>query len=223
MTSPRSLVAEGLGTALLLFVIVTSGIAAEALTSDAALQLGLHAIVVGAGLGVLIVMLAPVSGAHFNPAVSIGFALRRSISWTTAGAYSLVQVLGAIVGVIAANAVFSLPWIEIATKDRSGLALGVSEFLGTFVLVLLILALVRSGSGGAVPVAVGAWVTVIIFATPSTGFANPAVTVARMFTDTYTGISPESVPLFVIAQLLAAVAAAVIVGWLVIADAAEAD
>ena len=128
-----------------------------------------------------------------------------------------------MVGVIAANAVFSLPWIEIATKDRSGLALGVSEFIGTFVLVLLILALVRSGSGRAVPVAVGAWVAVIIFATPSTGFANPAVTVARMFTDTYTGISPESVPLFVIAQLLAAVAAAVIVGWLVIADAAEAD
>ena len=212
----RALVAEGLGTGLLLFVIVTSGIVAESTTSDAALQLGLHAIVVGAGLGVLIAMLAPVSGAHFNPAVSLGFAMRGTIPWSTAGAYSVVQVVAAVVGVIAANLVFSLPWAEISTKERSGIALGFSEFIATFVLVLLILALVRSDRVSAIPAAVGAWVTVIIFATPSTGFANPAVTIGRMFTDTFTGIAPQSVPLFVVAQLIGGAAAAVVVGWLVV-------
>ena len=215
---PRPLVAEGLGTALLLFVIVASGIVAETLTPDAAVQLSVHAIVVGAGLAVLIVTLAPVSGAHFNPAVSLAFAMRRRITWVVASAYTVCQILGAVVGVMLANAMFGLPWIELSTKDRSGFTLGVSEFVATFVLVLVIIALLRSDHSSAIPAAVGAWVTVIIFATPSTGFANPAVTLARTLTDTFTGIAPESVPLFLAAEVIAGAAAAVVAGWLVVSS-----
>lgn len=204
---PRALAGEALGTALLLFIVVASGIAVERMTDDFALQLGIHALVVGAGLTVLILFLAPVSGAHFNPAVTLGFTLEGTTDLRTSVAYMATQMVAGVVGVVTANAMFGLPWIEVSSQVRSGADQLASEFLGTFVLVFLILGLVRLGKAGPIAPAVGAWIFVIIVATPSYGFANPAVTVARALTDTFTGIAPESVMPFVVVQMLAAAAA----------------
>ena len=204
----RRLAGEFLGTALLLFVIVGSGIAADRLTDDAGLELVIHAIAVGIGLGAIIAFLAPVSGAHFNPAVTLGFWLTRAMTPMVAVSYVAAQLLGAIVGVIGANFVFGEVLVAESDIVRTGGRLVASELIVTFVLVLLVLGMVRSGHGAGVAAAVGAWVVTIILASPSTGFANPAVTVARGFTDTYTGIEIGSVPWFVGAQLLAGIAAA---------------
>ena len=204
----RRLVGEGLGTALLLYVIVGSGIAAETLGSDPAVMLLAHAVIVGLGLGVLIALFQTTSGAHFNPSVTLGFWRTGTLRPSTGAAYVGAQLVGAIVGVVAANVSFEYDAVSIASTTRSGAGLLVAEFVGTFVLVLLILGLVRSERSSLIPAAVGAWVATIIFATSSTGFANPAVTVARMFTDTYTGIDPGSVALFVAVQLGAGLAAA---------------
>lgn len=203
----RQLTGELLGTALLLYVIVGSGIAVERLSTDGAVQLAVHGIAVGAGLGALIAFLAPVSGAHFNPSVSIGLAIAREFPRASVLPYTLAQIIGAVAGVVLANLSFSEPGIAISTTDRSGAGLLLSEFVATFVLVVLILGLVRSGRLTMIPAAVGAWVTTIIIATASTGFANPAVTLARMLSDTFTGIDPVSVPGFLVVQLVAAVAA----------------
>jgi glycerol uptake facilitator-like aquaporin len=199
---------EGLGTALLLYVIVGSAIAAEQLGSDAGTQLLAHALIVGAGLGTLIAMLQTVSGSHFNPAVTLGFWRTKTVSGVEAGQYIAAQIVGAVVGVAAANLSFEQTPISIATTARNGAGLITAEAVATFVLVRLILALVRTGRSGLVPAAVGAWVAAIVFATSSTGFANPAVTIARMFTDTYTGIAPASVAAFLVAQLAAGLFAA---------------
>lgn len=207
--TPR-LGAEALGTALLLFVIVGSGIAADRLTDDAAFTLFAHAVSVGLGLAVLIAVLLPVSGSHFNPAVTLALWRTGEIQSRAAIAYVIAQVGGAVAGVMVANLAFGEALAAVSSTERTGAALLVSEFVGTLVLVLLILALVRSERLGAIPAAVGAWVAVIIFSTPSTGFANPAVTIARMFTDTYTGIDPGSVVPFVVVQLLAALTAVAI-------------
>lgn len=204
----RRLAGEFLGTALLLFVIVGSGIAADRLTDDAGLELLIHAIAVGIGLGAIIAFLAPVSGAHFNPAVTLGFWLTRAMTPMVAVSYVTAQLLGAIVGVIGANFVFAEVLVARSDIVRTGGRLVAAELIVTFVLVLLVLGMVRSGHGAGVAAAVGAWVVTIILASPSTGFANPAVTVARGLTDTYTGIEIGSVPWFVGAQLIAGIAAA---------------
>ena len=203
----RDVAAEWLGTTLLLFVIVGSGIAARELGSDGAGQLFAHAVAVGLALSVLILMFQTVSGSHFNPAVTIGFWRQGSMNGPTALRYVAAQLVGAVSGVVLANLSFGVPAVSIATTERTGFGSALSEGVGTFVLVLLILALVQSGRATAIPAAVGAWIAAIVFATSSTGFANPAVTIARMFSDTYTGIAPSSVPTFLVAQLVAALLA----------------
>lgn len=200
--------AEGLGTGLLLFVIVGSGIAAESLGTDRAVQLLAHALVVGLGLAVLIALFQATSGSHFNPSVTLGFWMTRQVTRRTALGYVVAQVLGGIAGVVVANVTFDLPALGVATTAREGLGQMAAEAIATFVLVLAILSLVRTGRAAIVPAAVGAWVAAIVFATSSTGFANPAVTIARTLTDSYTGIAPASVAGFLAAQLLAGLAAA---------------
>lgn len=203
----RALLAEGIGTALLLYVIVGSGIAAETLSSDLGIQLFAHAVAVGLGLGVLIVMFQAASGAHFNPAVTLAFWRQRDLSGGEALGYSAAQLAGGFVGVVLANATFGEAAVAVSTVERGGLGRALAELIGTFVLVLVILALVRTRRVAAIPVAVGAWVAAIVFATVSTGFANPAVTITRTITDTFTGIAPVYVPGFVLAQLLGALCA----------------
>lgn len=204
----RGVLAEGIGTALLLYVIVGSGIAAETLGIDPGAQLLAHAVVVGLGLGALIALFQTVSGAHFNPSVTLAFSRTGVLSGVEAIRYVLAQLAGAVVGVIVANLTFDLAAVSVSETAREGPGLVAAEAIATFVLVLLILALVRTGREGAVPVAVGAWIAAAVFATSSTGFANPAVTFAGMFTDTYTGISPASVAPFLAAQVIAGLAAA---------------
>lgn len=199
----RETAAEGIGTALLLYVIVGSGIAAEGLGSDGAAQLMAHAVAVGLGLAVLIALFQTVSGSHFNPAVTLAFWRSGAITGRLAFSYGSAQLIGAVVGVAAANYSFGVGMLEASTTERGGAGLVFAEFVSTFILVLVILALVRIDRAAAVPLAVGAWVVAIVFATSSTGFANPAVTVSRVLTDTYTGIAAASVPGFVIAQLAA--------------------
>ncbi|MGF1618533.1 MAG: aquaporin [Acidimicrobiia bacterium] len=199
----REIVAEGIGTALLLYVIVGSGIAAQRLGDDAAVQLLAHAVAVGLGLAVLIALLQTVSGSHFNPAVTLAFWRSGAIDGRFAIGYGSAQLVGAVAGVAAANYSFGEGMLQASTTDRVGTGLILAELISTFVLVLVILALVRTDRAEAVPLAVGAWVAAIVFATSSTGFANPAVTVSRVFTDTYTGIGAASVPGFVLAQLAA--------------------
>lgn len=200
--------AEAIGTALLLYVIVGSGIAVERLGSDGAAQILAHAVAIGAGLAALIAMLAPVSGAHFNPAVTLGFWRTGDIAAGEAGLYVVAQIVGAIGGVALANLSFGLTAASVATAERSEPGMVLAEGVVTFVLVLLILALVRTGRTAAIPASVGAWVAAIVIATVSTGFANPAVTIARTLTDTFTGIVPAHAPAFVAAQLLGGFAAA---------------
>lgn len=203
----RALAAEAIGTGLLLFVIVGSGIAAASLSADPGLRLLAHALAVGLGLGVLIALFQPVSGSHFNPAVTLAFWRSGTTGSAEAVGYTVCQIGGAVIGVVLANLSFGESAVAISTTVRSGSGLLVAEAVGTFVLVFLILALVRTERAGLVPVAVGAWVAAIIFATSSTGFANPAVTIARMFTDTYTGIAPASVAPFLAVQLVAGLVA----------------
>lgn len=203
-----ALVAEGLGTGLLLYVIVGSGIAAEQLGVDPGLQLFTHAIAVGLGLASLIAMFQTVSGSHFNPSVTIGFWRTGGIGGRKALSFVGVQLIGAVLGVALANFTFENDILQISTNARSGLGLTVAEAVATFVLVLAILALVRTGRHSAVPAVIGAWVAAIVFATSSTGFANPAVTIGRIFTDSYTGIAPASVAAFLIAQVVAGFTAA---------------
>ena len=203
----RRVAAEFLGTAGLLLAVVGSGITASG-DGAASAQLFQHAVVVGAVLAALIVALGPVSGAHFNPAVTLVDAVFAGISRRAAAAYVAAQLAGAVAGVVAANLLFGLPAVQPATLERAGAALLASEAVATFGLLVVIFGVVRSGRIAAVPAAVGAWVAGAIYATPSASFANPAVTVARAMTDTYTGIAPGDVTAFVVAQLLGAGAAA---------------
>lgn len=203
----RELAAEGLGTGLLLYTIVGSGIAVQDLGGDGATQLLAHALVVGIGLGVLILLFQPVSGSHFNPSVTLAFWRSGSIDGPTASRYVAAQLIGALAGVGLANFTFGKQVYAVSATARDGMGIAVAEGVATFVLVLVILALVRVGRPSAIPAAVGGWVAAIVFATASTGFANPAVTIARVLTDTYTGIAPSSVWVFLAAQLLAALIA----------------
>lgn len=217
----RRLAAELIGTAGLLLAIVGSGITAATDGPESA-QLFQHAVVVGAALGALIVTFGSVSGAHFNPAVTLVDALFGGLSTRLAMAYVAVQLAGGAAGVVLANIMFDLPAVAMSTTQRSGLALLLSEAVATAGLVVVIFGVGRSRHPGAVPAAVGAWITAAIYATSSTSFANPAVTVGRVLTDTYTGIAPLGVGPFVVAQVVGALAAAALVGWLFRPDPAMA-
>ncbi|WP_238444127.1 aquaporin [Salsipaludibacter albus] len=209
----RRLVAEGLGTAVLLLAVVGSGIA----TSDTAApstQLFQHAAVVGMTLVVLIWVLAPVSGAHLNPAVTLAAVVSRRLAPGLAAAYVVVQLAGAIAGTVLADLLFARPALAWGTIDRSGPELWASELVATAGLVGVIFALLATDQTARVGAAVGAWVAAAIYFTSSMSFANPAVTIARMLTDSWTGIVPAHVPAFVAAQMLGAVVAVAAVTWL---------
>ncbi len=208
-TLARRAGAELLGTGMLVTVVVGSGIAAQRLSSDAGLQLLENSLATAFGLGVLILLLGPVSGAHFNPAVSIADALlgrrtRTGLSLAHLALYVAAQVTGAIGGAVLANAMFDAPTV-ISSTDRATPATVLAEVVATAGLVLLILGLVRaSRSAPVVAVAVGAYIGAAYWFTSSTSFANPAVTIGRIFTDSFAGIAPGSVLPFLVAQLVGA-------------------
>ena len=210
----RRLIAEWLGTALLLATVVGSGIMAERLSDgNTALALLGNSIATGAILVVIILIFGPVSGAHFNPAVTIAILVRREISFGYACFYVVAQVAGAMAGVIAAHMMFELPVIQISETVRAGPGQMFSESVATFGLLATIFGALR-WRPDAVPYAVGLFIVAAYWFTASTSFANPAVTIARAFTNTFSGIAPSHVPGFFFAQLLAAIMAAVFFGWL---------
>ena len=217
----RALFAEWLGTALLLATVIGSGIMAERLAGgNVAIALLGNTIATGAILIVLITMLGPISGAHFNPAVTLVFALRRELPWSHGAAYVVLQVLGGIVGMLAAHLMFEEPAWQLSSKIRTGGAQWFSEGVATFGLVFTILATLRARPA-AVPMAVGLYITAAYWFTASTSFANPAVTVARSLTDTFSGILPAHAPLFILSQFAGAVIAGVTCAWLI--DQAQAN
>jgi glycerol uptake facilitator-like aquaporin len=219
MTLMRRLAAEALGTALLVVTVVGSGIMADRLTSDTAMALMGNTIPTGAMLFVLITLFAPVSGAHFNPAVTAVFALRRELAWPTAAGYVLAQLAGGVVGTIAAHLMFELPVLQLATEVRTGTAQWFAEAVAAFGLVLVILGGLRVRPQ-AIPALVGLYITAAYWFTASTSFANPAVTLARALTDTFSGIRPIDAPGFIIAQLVGALLALGLAGWLFAAGVA---
>jgi glycerol uptake facilitator-like aquaporin len=210
---PRRLVAEALGTAMLVAAVVGSGIMADRLTDDVALSLLGNTIPTGAILVVLITTLGPISGAHFNPAVTLVFGLRRAIDWHTALGYVAVQILGGVTGTFLAHAMFELPIVEFSTTVRSGTGQCVAELVATFGLVFTILASLRFRSD-AIPWLVGLYITAAYWFTASTSFANPAVAIARAFSNTFAGIRPVDVPAFIGAELVGALLAMALAGWL---------
>ena len=204
---PRRLLAELLGTALLVTVVIGSGIAAQQLSpNDIGLQLLENSLATALGLTVLILLFGPVSGGHFNPVVSFAdwFLGRRAghgLGLRDVGAYTLAQVIGAIVGAVLANAMFGVG-TAISSKDRMTVGHGLGEIVATAGLVALIFVLARTGRAALAAPAVGAYIGAAYWFTSSTSFANPAVTIGRVFTDTFAGIAPSSVPGFVAAQLI---------------------
>src|SRR3954463_12109269 len=199
---PRRLLAEFLGSALLGALVIGSGIAAARLSRDTGLQLLENAAATAAGLFAIILMFGPVSGGHFNPVVSLVDAAFGGLSWRDALAYIPAQVAGCITGAVAANVMFSLAAISISTHHRASPAHLFAEVIATLGLILVIFALARSGRATSAPAAVGAYIAAAYWFTSSTSFANPAISVGRMFSDTFAGIAPASVPGFVIAQLI---------------------
>jgi len=211
VTSPplwRRLLAEFLGSAFLAAVVVGSGIAAQRLSpGDTGLELLENAAATAAGLYAIILMFGPISGGHFNPVVSFADAALGGLSWRDATAYLPAQVAGCIGGAITANAMFAQAAVSISAKDRTSPAHFLSEVIATLGLILVIFALARSGRAWSAPAAVGAYIGAAYFFTSSTSFANPAITVGRMFSDSFAGIAPGSVPVFVGAQLVGGLAA----------------
>ena len=213
-TFSRRLVAECLGTALLLATVVGSGIMAERLAGgNVALALLGNTIPTGAILFVLITMLGPVSGAHFNPAVTLAFWMRREIKLNEALAYVGVQIIGAIMGTLVAHAMFEEILLQTSTNIRNGPAQWLSEGVATFGLVATILGTLR-WRPEAVPTAVGLYITAAYWFTASTSFANPAVTIARSLTDTFSGIAPANAPGFILMQFVGAAVATGLMAWL---------
>ncbi len=208
----RRLAAEGLGTALLLAAIVGSGIMAQRLAGgNAALALLCNTMPTGAMLVVLIWIFAPLSGAHFNPVVSLAFCIRQEMKWPEFVPYVAAQIAGAIAGTWLAHAMFGEAIWQVSTTARDGSGQWISESVATFGLLLTIFAL---GATDRVPVAVGLYITAAYWFTASTSFANPAVTIARSLSNTFAGITPMSVPGFVGAQIVGALIAIPIAGWL---------
>jgi glycerol uptake facilitator-like aquaporin len=211
---PRRAVAEWLGTAFLLAAVVGSGIMAQKLAGgNSALALLCNTLPTGAILSVLILTFGPISGAHFNPAVSIAFALRRELTTPILAAYIVAQVLGAILGVWAAHLMFELPLWQFSATVRAGSGQWLAEAIATFGLVLTIFGCVAH-TPVAVPYAVGLYITAAYWFTASTSFANPAVTIARAFSNTFAGIAPAGVVAFIAAQLIGMLAAVVLAHWL---------
>ncbi|MFZ5483362.1 MAG: MIP/aquaporin family protein [Pseudomonadota bacterium] len=214
MSRARRLVAEGLGTALLLAIVIGSGIMAERLAGgNVAIALLGNTLSTGAGLIVLILVFGPVSGAHFNPAVTLADAWQGGLPWREVPGYLLAQVTGAFAGVAIAHLMFGEPLFFASGHERSGAAQGFSEFIATFGLLATIWGCLRSRPN-VVPFAVGLYITSAYWFTASTSFANPAVTLARAASDTFAGIRPVDAPLFIIAQLLGAFAATALFRWL---------
>lgn len=211
----RRFTAELVGTAFLLAAVVGSGIMGERLASgNVALALLANTIATGAALVALILAFGPISGAHFNPAVTLADAWQKGISWRTVPAYLTAQIVGAFAGVAAAHQMFGEPLFQASRHARSGGAQIFSEFIATFGLLSVIWGCVRLRSS-AVPFAVGAYITAAYWFTASTSFANPAVTLARAATNTFAGIRPSDAPGFIVAQLLGALAATALFRWLV--------
>ncbi|HYO63474.1 MAG TPA: MIP/aquaporin family protein [Pyrinomonadaceae bacterium] len=211
----RRATAEGVGTALLLSVVVGSGIAGERLAGgNVALALLANTVATGAGLVALILTFGPVSGAHFNPAVTLADAALGGLTRREACAYVASQVAGAFAGVAAAHVMFGEALFFAARQARAGGAQWFSEFVAAFGLLAVVWGSARARSTSAAPFAVGAYITAAYWFTASTAFANPAVTLARAATDTFSGIRPADVPAFVVAQLLGAAAATVLFRWL---------
>ncbi len=209
----RRLAAEAFGTAILVATVVGSGIMAESLTKDAALALLGNTLATGAILVVLITILGPISGAHFNPAVSLVFALKGDLSRREAALYSATQIGGGIMGTVIAHLMFALPVLELSFKVRTGAAQWFAEWVATFGLIATILAGIRFDRK-AVPWLVGLYITAAYWFTASTSFANPAVAIARAFTNTFSGIRPVDAPAFIVAELAGAVCGLALMGWL---------
>ena len=200
----NKLIAEFVGTGILAATVVGSGIMATSLTKDVAVQLLVVAIATVFILAVLIQMLAPISGAHFNPAVSLVDFLNKGISAKKLVLYTVAQVFGGVIGVITANAMFELPGIQSSTLERSGGGLLLGEVVATAGLILVIQLVGAQKNGKYIPFAVAGWIGAAYFFTSSTSFANPAVTFARSLSDTFAGIELSSVPAFILAQLIGA-------------------
>jgi glycerol uptake facilitator-like aquaporin len=210
---PRRLVAEGVGMAFLVATVVGSGIMAETLARDPAVALLANTLATGAILVVLITILGPISGAHFNPAVSLIFALRGDLGARDAGFYVLAQVIGGVAGTWVAHLMFAQPLLEFALKERFGFAQWLSEGIATFGLVATILAGLRYDHK-AVPWLVGLYITAAYWFTASTSFANPAVAIARSLTNSFSGIRPFDLPGFILAEVIGALAGLALMGWL---------
>jgi glycerol uptake facilitator-like aquaporin len=210
----RRLTAEALGTAFLLATVVGSGVMAFKLAGgNGAIALLCNTIPTGAILTVLILTFGPVSGAHFNPAVSVAFAIRRDFPWQLAAGYIAAQIAGAILGVWAAHVMFELPVWQFSTTIRTGVGQWFAEAVATFGLVLVIFGCVARNAS-AIPYAVGLYITAAYWFTASTSFANPAVTLARAMSDTFAGIAPGGVLAFIAAQFVGMIGAAVLSAWL---------
>ncbi len=201
----RKPIAEAVGTATLLLVVIGSGIMATNLSKDVGVQLTINSAATGLILYILITLLGPISGAHFNPIVTAIQFFKKNITASLAAAYLVAQLIGAVIGVALANFIFNLPIIEISQKDRTGAELFVSEILATAGLIFIIFTAIAQKSEAKIPVLVGAYISAAYFFTSSTSFANPAVTVARTLSDTFAGIAPSSVAPFIAAQILGAV------------------
>jgi glycerol uptake facilitator-like aquaporin len=214
VTLSRRIVAEGVGTALLVATVVGSGIMGVRLSGgNTAIALLANTLATGAALVALILTFGPVSGAHFNPLVTIADASQRGLPWSFAPAYVLAQVAGAVAGSCLANVMFDLPVVQLSKNARGGPTLLLSECVATFGLLTVICGCVRHRPS-AVPCAVAAYISAAYWFTPSTSFANPAVTLARSLTDTFAGIRPSDVPGFVVAQAAGAAAATLLFRWL---------
>jgi glycerol uptake facilitator-like aquaporin len=219
----RRLLAELIGSAFLAAVVIGSGIAAQRLSpGDTGLELLENAAATAAGLYAIILMLGPVSGGHFNPVVSVADAALGGLSWRDAAAYVAAQVAGCTGGAVVANLMFASAAVSISARHRISPAHFLSEIIATLGLVLVIFALARSGRGATAPAAVGAYIGAAYFFTSSTSFANPAITIGRMFSDTFAGIAPASAPGFIGAQVIGATLAVVLVRALY-PDAPAAD
>jgi glycerol uptake facilitator-like aquaporin len=220
----RQALAEFLGSAGLVTVVIGSGIAAQRLSpDDVGLQLLENALATGAGLVALILAFGPVSGGHFNPVITLADRFFGGVSNRQVATYLPAQLLGGVLGAIAANLMFDLPAITVSTKDRSGGGLWLSEALATFGLVVLVFALVRAGRAALAPFAVGAYITAAYWWSSSTSFANPMIDLARTLSDTFAGIAPASVPMFLLMQLAGGAAGVAVVAVLYPTLGAVAD
>lgn len=209
----RKLAAEALGTMLLVAAVIGSGIMADNLTGDAALALLCNAIATAAALIVLISVFGPISGAHFNPAVSLVITCLREMPAGICVAYCMAQVLGGLSGTLLTHAMFDLPLMQISDHARTGAGQWLAEFVAAFGLLVTIL-FVRKTSADKTPTLVGLYIASAYWFTASTSFANPAVTIARAFTDTFAGIRPADVPAFILAQIAGALTAMAVSSWM---------